>query len=99
MKPGTVKYKTRPLDSWKKAKELRLGHYRDIAKARDEGKLVVTGGTEGFISLPAGLGDYVFFGGEPYGASIGNAPEFAAACAEAVEARGFARDMCAYMRN
>lgn len=99
MKSSLVKYKTKPLESWNKAKELRRNHYQEVARAREEGKLIVTGGTEGFIALPAGLGDYVFFGGEPYGATVGNAPEFSAACSEAVEARGFARDLCAYMRN
>lgn len=92
-------YKTAPLESWKMAKVLRLQHYQEVMEARDKGKLIVSGGTEGFVGLPAGLGEYVYFGGEPYGATIGFDPKFSQICSEAVEARGFARDLCAYMRN
>lgn len=94
-----MRYKSKPLECWKKAKELRLEYYKDIISAKEKGKLLVTGGSEGFISLPAGLGDYAYLGGEPYGASISFEPNFSKQCSEAVEARGFARDMCAYMRN
>lgn len=92
-------YKTAPLQSWKTAKSLRMKHYREVMEATDKGRLIVTGGTEGFVGLPAGLGDYVYLGGEPYGATIGSDPQFSQICMEAVEARGFARDLCAYMKN
>ncbi|HLB12887.1 MAG TPA: benzoyl-CoA reductase, bzd-type, subunit O [Dehalococcoidia bacterium] len=95
-------YKTKPLESWRKAKELRLDFYREIAESRSPGaaKLLISGGTESFIALPAGLGDYVFFGGEPYAASLAASdPKFALECQEAVEAKHMARDACAYMRN
>jgi benzoyl-CoA reductase subunit B len=94
-----TKYKTKPLDSWQKAKELRLEHYRDVATAREQGKLVVTGSANTFMSLLAGFGDFVFFSGEPYGATVGYDAVFGQECGEAAEARGFARDMCSYMRN
>lgn len=84
---------------WKHAKELRNGVYREIASARDNGKLVVSGCTGGFLSLPAGLGDYVFLGGEPYAASVSLDTELSQLCWEAVEARGFSRDLCSYLRN
>lgn len=93
------KYKTKPLECWSKAKEIRMAHYQDVGTARDKGKLIVTGGTDGFIALPSGLGDYVFLGGEPYGAAVGNDPSFSIECHNAVEARGFARDLCAYLRS
>lgn len=93
------KYKSKPLDCWGKAKEIRLAHYQDVATARDKGKIIVTGGTDGFVALPSGLGDYVFLGGEPYGAAVGNDPSFSMDCYKAVEARGFARDLCAYLRS
>ncbi|MDO8635395.1 MAG: benzoyl-CoA reductase, bzd-type, subunit O, partial [Dehalococcoidia bacterium] len=92
-------YKTAPLHSWKTAKALRMKHYHEVMEARGKGKLIVSGGTEGFVGLPAGLGDYVYLGGEPYGATIGSDPQFSQICSEAVEARGFARDLCSYMRN
>ncbi|MBI4289256.1 MAG: benzoyl-CoA reductase, bzd-type, subunit O [Chloroflexi bacterium] len=95
-----VKYKSKPLESWQKAKELRLAHYKDVMTAKERGKLLVEGGTEGMISLPAGLGeDYVYFGGEPYGATIATDPKFSQECEEAVESGNFARDLCSYMRN
>ncbi|MBM2831014.1 MAG: Benzoyl-CoA reductase, bzd-type, subunit [Dehalococcoidia bacterium] len=96
----TVKrYITKPLECWAKAKELRLEYYRQVSEAKSQGKLLVTGSGDSVVTLPAGLGDYVFFQGEPYGASIAMDPAFSEECCEAVEARGFARDLCAYMRN
>ncbi|MDP2661457.1 MAG: 2-hydroxyacyl-CoA dehydratase family protein [Dehalococcoidia bacterium] len=98
----TGTYKTRPFESWKLAKELRMNHYREVADSRTEGgkKLLVGGGTESWIGLPAGLGDYVFLGGEPYAASMSASdPAFAIECMEVTEAAGYARDLCAYMRN
>lgn len=92
-------YPTRPLQCWNKAKELRMAHYQDVMKARDDKKLIVTGGTDGFITLPAGLGDYVFLGGEPYSAAIVTDPAFSQECQQVVEAKGYARDLCAYIRS
>jgi len=96
---GEPKYKSKGLECWPRAKELRLEHYREIARARDEGKFVVTGSAESFLPLLAGIGGFVFLAGEPYGASVGHEPEFAVACAEAAESRGFSRHLCSYMRN
>ena len=96
------KYRTRPFESWKLAKELRMNHYREVADSRTEKgkKLLIGGGTESWIGLPAGLGDYVYLGGEPYAASMSASdPTFAIECMEAAESAGFARDLCAYMRD
>ncbi len=62
------KYPTEPLKCWDKAKELRTNLYKRVAEARDEGKMIVAGGTESMLALPAGY-DMEFLGGEPYGAS------------------------------
>jgi len=94
-----ARYPTRPLECWQKAKELRLAFYREVAVAREEGKLVTSGSVEAPFALAAGLGDFVHLPAEPYGANVATDPTFARECAEAVEARGFARDLCAYMRN
>lgn len=93
------RYQTRQLGFWQRAKEIRLNYYREIATAREEGKLLTTGSLTGPSTLVAGLGPCVHLGGEPYGASIAADPAFSIECAEAVESRGFARDLCAYMRN
>lgn len=94
-----VKYKTKPLECWQKVKELRFNYYKEIATAREEGKLVVTGGADAPAALLAGLGNYVHLSGEPYGASVGTDSQFSQQCLEATEAQGFARDMCSYFRN
>jgi len=94
-----ARYPTRPLECWQKAKELRFNHYREVAEARERGLLLTTGGLEAPFALVAGVGPFVHLAGEPYGASVATDPTFTIECAEAVEARGFARDLCAYMRN
>ncbi|MFH1351865.1 MAG: 2-hydroxyacyl-CoA dehydratase family protein [Pseudomonadota bacterium] len=95
------KYKTEPIRCWDKAKELRTDYYRRIALARDEGKMIVAGGTESMLALPAGY-DMEFFGGEPYGASCAFAGKHDFnACQglfEAAEAAAYPRDLCSYMR-
>lgn len=94
-----IRYKTAPLKSWNKARELRLHHYKEIQEAHDKGELLVGGSVQAFPSLIAGFGHYAHLGGEAYGATIATDPDFALKCAEAVEARGYARDLCSYMRN
>ncbi|MDO8691385.1 MAG: 2-hydroxyacyl-CoA dehydratase family protein, partial [Dehalococcoidia bacterium] len=94
-----TKYQTKPLGCWNRAKELMAGYYKSISTAREDGKLLFSGGSSAFLVLPAGIGDYVFFGAEPYGAMVATNAEFSQKCAEVVEARGFARDVCSYMLN
>ncbi len=94
-----VKYKSKPLDCWQWGKELRLEAYQDLIKGRQEGKLLILGCAATPYGMLAGLGDFVFLAGEPYGASIAADPPFSIPCMEAYEARGYSRDMCGYMRN
>jgi benzoyl-CoA reductase subunit B len=85
------------LDCWKKAKELRMKYYE---RYKDSNRLRWSGSTWALDSVPAGLGrDVVHITGEPYGASIANNHAFALRCQEEAEARGWARDLCAYFRN
>ena len=64
-------YKTEPLKSWKKAKELRQKYYEDYQNAHTKGGIRWTGGAWAFDAIPAGLGTDVYnITGEPYGASI-----------------------------
>ena len=92
-------YETKPLGCWNRAKELMAGYYQSISTAREDGKLLFSGGSSAFLVLPAGIGDFVFFGAEPYGAMVATNAEFSQKCAEVVEAKGFARDVCSYMLN
>jgi len=93
-------YPTEGLKCWGKAKELRDKYYRDYITAKEKGGIRWTGNAPSFDAIPYGLGDDVYhLTSEPYGASVGFNKDFARRCHEAVEARGYARDLCAYMRN
>ncbi len=52
-----------------------------------------------FSAVPEGLGEVRWLTGEPYGASCAFDRPFSLACLEAAEKKGYARDLCAYMRN
>jgi len=93
-------YPTEKLKCWDKAKELREKYYRDYATAHEKGGLRWAGGATASDAIPAGLGDDVYpLTGEPYGASVAVDQKFATRCHEAVEEKGYARDLCSYMRN
>jgi len=93
-------YKTEPLKSWARAKEIRENFYRDYAQAHDKGGIRWAGGAWSFGAIPAGLGDDVFpITSEPYAASIAANKPFSQKCLEATEKAGYARDLCSYMRN
>ncbi len=92
-------YKTAPLKSWPKAKELRNLHYKNLHAAKEMGWLRITGGVEGVTPLLAGLGDFAYLGAEPWGATIATDPVFSQQCAEVMESKNYARDLCSYMRN
>ncbi|MEW6252194.1 MAG: benzoyl-CoA reductase, bzd-type, subunit O [Planctomycetota bacterium] len=96
----TAMYKTAPLKCWPKAKELRQKYYADYARAHERGGLRWAGGAWSFSAIPSGLGRDVYsLTSEPYGASIAFNKSFSLRCMEATEKAGFARDLCAYMRN
>ncbi len=95
-----AKYKTEQLKCWNKAKELREKYYLDYASAHERGGIRWTGGAWSFDAIPYGLGDDVYpLTGEPYAASIAFNKDFSLQCLEATEAKGWARDLCSYMRN
>jgi len=95
-----MKYKTKPLDCWNDAKQLRAKYYEDYVKAHEKGGIRWAGGAWAFSAVPEGLGDDVYsLTGEPYGATVAYNRAFAEECHEAIEAKGYARDLCAYMRN
>ncbi len=92
-------YQTKPLECWQKAKEIRLKYYHDYASAKERGGIRWAGGAWSFDAIPMGLGDDVYcLTSEPYGATIAADPTFAVECQEAAESKGFARDLCSYMR-
>jgi benzoyl-CoA reductase subunit B len=95
-----AKYPSEPLKCWPKAKELRDKFYRDFATAKDKGGIRWMGSAWAFDAVPAGLGEDVYcITGEPYGATCAFDRPLSAKFLTAAENFGFARDLCAYMRN
>lgn len=95
-----ARYPAEPLKCWAKAKELRYKYYEEYFKAHEKGGIRWSGGALGIEAVPAGLGRDVYpLTGEPYGASIAFDKPFATKCHAAAEQAGYARDLCAYMRN
>jgi len=96
------KYPTEPLKCWAKAKEIRQNYYKNYASAKDKGGLRWTGGAWSFDAITMGLGDDVFsLAGEPYAATtigISAYKNFGLQCLEACEGKGYAHDLCAYLR-
>jgi benzoyl-CoA reductase subunit B len=93
-------YPTERLKCWNDAKNLRMKYYENYLHAHEKGGLRWAGGAWSFSSIPAGLGEDVYsMTGEPYGATVAFFKDFAAQCHDAVEAAGFPRTLCAYMRN
>jgi benzoyl-CoA reductase subunit B len=94
-----TKYPTEPLKCWKKAKEIREQYYKDYASAHERGGIRWSGGAWALDALPMGLGDDVYvMTGEPYAASVAFNRDLALECQDAADARGWARDLCSYMR-
>jgi benzoyl-CoA reductase subunit B len=89
---------TKPLECFELAKELRVRHYRDVMRSGEEGRLLIAGGNSFPWELAAGLGDFESLQGEPWGGAIAARPELALECAEATDAWGYGRDVCAYVR-
>lgn len=86
------RWKTRPLEVWQKAKEFRTTRYADYAAAHKKGELASM-----WDDGRGGLGKVNMILGEHYGANCANmglSMEFM----EAAEAKGYARDLCAYTR-
>jgi len=93
-------YPTEPFKCWGKAKELRQKYYAKYRDAHQHGRLRYMGGAETFDALVAGVDPQAaLLTSEPYAASIAHDPRFSLECQEAVAAKGFALDMCSYMRN
>ncbi|MFX1282567.1 MAG: benzoyl-CoA reductase, bzd-type, subunit O [Promethearchaeota archaeon] len=97
---SSTKYPTERLKCWGKAKALRENYYKGFAEAHEKGGIRWAGGAWSFDAIPSGLGDDVWaLTGEPYGATVAWNKEFATECQEAIETKGYARDLCSYMRN
>jgi len=92
------RYETKPLECWQKMKELRRDHVRHLWKSREKDEPLIIGTAEIFQSLPAGLGDYAGFGLGPNFGGIIRDRDLTIKCLEALEVRGFGRDICGICR-
>ena len=93
-----AKYATKPFQLWQKAKEMRLQNYRNIMHAKEEGRLLFTGQRGAPTEILAGFGDFEFLGMNDYAASVAYDRPMALESFETIEAKGYARDLCAYWR-
>jgi benzoyl-CoA reductase subunit B len=91
-------YETKPLECWQKMKELRRAHVRHLWHSKEQGVPLIIGTAEIFQALPAGLGDYAGFGFGPNFGRIIRDPDLTNQCLEALEARGYGRDICGVCR-
>jgi len=91
-------YETKPLESWRIMKELRREHVRHLWQAKERGVPLIIGTAEIFQALPAGLGDYAGFGFGPNFGQIIRDNQLTRRCLEALEAKGFGRDICGICR-
>ncbi|MDO8637498.1 MAG: 2-hydroxyacyl-CoA dehydratase family protein [Dehalococcoidia bacterium] len=94
-------YKVEPLETYRWAKEVRLKHFKEVMDAQAEGHMLVTGNMNAPKDLIAGIGHYVFMGGEPWAVAMARegAKDLFLPALEAMEKQGFARDMCAFCRT
>ena len=93
-------YPTEPLKCWAKAKEMRVKFYQNFKEAKEKGGIRWMGSAWAPDAVTAGLGRDVYcVTGEPYGATCAWNRPLSAKYLEAAENFGFARDLCAYMRN
>jgi benzoyl-CoA reductase subunit B len=91
-------YKTKPLESWKWAKQLRAKHFQGIVTAKEKGQLLGVGMIDFWHSIMAGIDGLLYYTPEAWVSSIDISPELATRCIEAADARGYGRDFCGYIR-
>lgn len=93
-----AQYKTQPMECWPKLREIREKYTQQMWTAHERGELLVMG-TAGIHSLPAGLGQFHFFGG--LGPNFGRIAEdlpLLVRCIESAEQMGYGADTCSTLR-
>jgi benzoyl-CoA reductase subunit B len=90
-------YPTKPLESRKRAREIRDRFYQELMSAREDGKLVLSAGMRVPFELVSGFGDFECIS-EHFSNVVSLDQEMAQRYNEAFESRGFARDFCSLSR-
>lgn len=91
-------WKSKPLESWGKMKEVRKDIMRQLWETKKRGDILYQGGYGALISLPAGLGNCGAFGWGPQMGAIMRDPALAVRCNEAAENTGLGPDTCVTLR-
>ena len=93
-----AEYRTRPIESWQRMKELRRWHFHHTWEAQAQGEVMVMGIVEFSLGIFAGLGDFANPAYGPYYTLLTRNPHQLVRELEATENAGFGRDICASMR-
>lgn len=90
----------KPLESWKKGKELAGKFYEKLATAHTKGNIMAWGGASAPCEILRAMQIEPILG-EPYGAlcTAGNFSEDLFEATESYEGHGFGKELCAYSRN
>src|SRR3972149_6971923 len=91
-------YETRPLESWRWAKELRAKHFQEINTAKEKGKILAAGIIDWGHPLMEGIEGLFYYPPEAWVSNIATHPDLLARCADAAEFKGFGRDFCGNIR-
>ena len=91
-------YETRPLESWRWAKELRAKHFQEINTAKEKGKILAAGIIDWGHPLMEGIEGLFYYTPEAWVSNIATHPDLLARCADAAEFKGFGRDFCGNIR-
>jgi benzoyl-CoA reductase subunit B len=97
-----TKYPTKKYDCWQLAKEMQMKTFEDVLTARERGKIVLAGTSaweSTFLSGLVGFDGFAFLASEAYGGQVAFHTELQKECIKEVERRGYAPDLCSYMRN
>ena len=94
----TTLWKSKPLGSWAKMKEVRRNIMRQLWETKKRGDILYQGGYGSLTSLPAGLGNCGAFGWGPQMGAIMRDRNLAVQCNEAAENMGLGPDTCVTLR-
>jgi len=92
------KYKTQPLECWKKAQELKGRMYMECWQAKEEGRLMGFSIANRSTVLTAGFPHVAMCETSSYTLTLSKDPELARQCSKAVEERGHFPDWCGHLR-
>lgn len=91
-------YQTKPLENWRRAKELRARYFQEAITAKEQGKLLVAGIIDWGHPLMAGIEGLFYLAPEAWVSNLATQPDLLARCADAAEYKGFGRDFCGNIR-